>query len=212
VIHSDHGQTDGDSFERRYGETLTDVVRDLLSDMPEEDADAALPDLVVASSGNLAHVYFPGQGRRSTAEEVNARHPDLQARLAAHPGVGIVVAVTEDGGLMAQGPSGSHELTTGAIVGKDPVGHYGPHAVESLVNIAAPRNAGDLVVISVYDRVAEEVASFERQLGSHGGIGGPQMLPFLLYPAELEPDPDALALTGIDEVRAKILEWSEVSP
>ena len=42
-----------------------------------------------------------------------------------------------------------------------------------------------------YDPERDEVAAFEEQVGSHGGLGGPQTHPFLLYPAELSPPRDA---------------------
>ena len=41
------------------------------------------------------------------------------------------------------------------------------------------------MVNSRYDPELEEVAAFEDQVSSHGGLGGPQTHPFLLYPAEL---------------------------
>ena len=41
------------------------------------------------------------------------------------------------------------------------------------------------MVNSRYDTDLEEVAAFEDQVSSHGGLGGPQTHPFLLYPAEL---------------------------
>ncbi len=209
VVLSDHGQTAGEPFELRYGETLTEVVRPLLSAAASDSRPAVPPDLVVAESGNLAHVYLPALGERLDATEIEARHPRLLAGLVAHRGVGVVVVQTADGGLLALGRRGSHELTSGHIEGHDPVGHYGPLAAESLLNIASSPNAGDLVVISIYDPVADEVASFEPQISSHGGIGGPQMQPFLLYPSELEGDSDLLSLEGVDALRAKLDEWLE---
>ena len=41
------------------------------------------------------------------------------------------------------------------------------------------------MVNSRYDPELDEVAAFEDQVSSHGGLGGPQTHPFLLYPAEL---------------------------
>ncbi len=47
----------------------------------------------------------------------------------------------------------------------------------------------DLMVNSRYDEALQEVAAFEHQVGSHGGLGGPQTHPFVLHPADLaEPD------------------------
>ena len=76
-----------------------------------------------------------------------------------------------------------------------------------MANIMAPANAGDLVVVSAYDPVTEEASSFEPQLGSHGGIGGAQMEPFVLYPSDLEPTAEPVMLVGVDELRWTIDRW-----
>ncbi len=41
----------------------------------------------------------------------------------------------------------------------------------------------DLAVNSLYDPLTGEVAAFEELVGSHGGMGGPQNEPFIVYPA-----------------------------
>ncbi len=43
----------------------------------------------------------------------------------------------------------------------------------------------DIVVNSTYWADTDEVAAFEELVGSHGGLGGTQALPFVLHPAEL---------------------------
>jgi hypothetical protein len=59
----------------------------------------------------------------------------------------------------------------------------------------------DLMVNSMYDPVAGEVCAFESQVGSHGGLGGPQTHPFLLHPVALsaptEPVEDAVGVHRI---------------
>jgi hypothetical protein len=76
-----------------------------------------------------------------------------------------------------------------------------------VANIAAAAHSGDLVVVAAYDPGTRETTSFEPQLGSHGGIGGPQAEPFLLYPRALEPEGEPLALVGVDELRATFDRW-----
>jgi hypothetical protein len=45
-------------------------------------------------------------------------------------------------------------------------------------------NVPDIVVNStLFDAMSGEVAAFEELVGSHGGAGGMQTRPFLLYPA-----------------------------
>ena len=46
------------------------------------------------------------------------------------------------------------------------------------------QHAPDLLLISQYDPELGEVAAFEELIGSHGGLGGPQNQPFILYPSE----------------------------
>jgi putative membrane protein len=42
----------------------------------------------------------------------------------------------------------------------------------------------DIIVNSFYDPVSDEVAAFEELVGSHGGLGGDQSYPFVMYPSE----------------------------
>ena len=214
VVLSDHGQTPGASFESRYEATLEDLVRDLLSDPASGAARPAealspLPDLIVAAAGNLAHVTFPQSNHRLSAEEIDTMHPRLRAGLTSHPGIGIVMSMTEDGELVALGAHGRRHLVGSGVVGVDPVEPYGPHAAESLRQIGPSRDAGDLVIVSMYDATAGEVAPFERQLGSHGGIGGAQTKAVLLYPRELEPSGDPLDVIGAEALHRKVREWMD---
>ena len=213
VVLSDHGQTPGASFESRYQATLEEVIRDLLTDPASADSGAlgTLPDLVVAASGNLAHVSFPQSDHRLSAEEIDAMHPGLQLGLASHPGIGVVMAMTDDGELVASGPDGHHQLLRSLVVGVDPLEPYGPHAAESLRHIGLSRNAGDLVVVSMYDTVADEVAPFERQVGSHGGLGGAQTKAILLYPKELEPGGAPIEVIGAEALHEKVRDWMDAS-
>jgi len=49
------------------------------------------------------------------------------------------------------------------------------------------------------------VAAFEHLVGSHGGLGGEQTHPFVLYPADL-PDPPGL-IQGADELHKVLRGW-----
>ena len=61
--------------------------------------------------------------RRALAE----RFPALIPGLAAHPGIGFVV-VMDDDGPVALGRDGSHRLDDGHIEGEDPLLPFGPYA------------------------------------------------------------------------------------
>jgi hypothetical protein len=56
-----------------------------------------------------------------------------------------------------------------------------------------------LNVNSVYDPTNDEVAAFEELIGSHGGLGGTQCKPFVLYPAEWGLDQQEIA--GAEKLR-----------
>jgi hypothetical protein len=43
----------------------------------------------------------------------------------------------------------------------------------------------DVLVNSFYDSQTDESCAFEELIGSHGGLGGNQIKPFIIYPGEL---------------------------
>jgi hypothetical protein len=69
-------------------------------------------------------------------------------------------------------------------------------------------NCGDLVVFSFYDPATMEVAAFEEQIGSHGGLGGWQTAPFIMYPARLEPE-GLPEIVGAGEVYQTLMRWKQ---
>jgi hypothetical protein len=50
--------------------------------------------------------------------------------------------------------------------------------------VASFPHAGDLILLGAWGNDA--VVTFEDQLGTHGGVGGPQEKPFILYPARVD--------------------------
>jgi hypothetical protein len=149
------------------------------------DASAAPPDVVVASSGNLAHVYFTSKSGRMTREAIDAGYPGLIEALARHPGIGALVVRSAAGRVLAMGSGGTGDLTAGQHDGDDFLNEYGPRAVENLLHLESFENAGDLVLLGAVDRLTGEVTGFEELVGSHGGLGGWQDEAFILCPATL---------------------------
>ena len=148
-------------------------------------ADAAPPDVVVASSGSLAHVYFTSDLNRMTREAIETRHPGLIEALAQHPGIGAVVARSAAGHPMVLGANGRRHLSASPPDGGDPLADYGSRAAEDLLRLESFTNAGDLILLGAVDGVTGEVTGFEELVGSHGGLGGWQAEPFILCPATL---------------------------
>lgn len=155
-----------------------------------------LPDVVVAASGNLAQVSFTGLAGRASRAAIDARHPGLVDALVREPWIGLVV-VRDDGGAVAIGPTGSLRLADGRVTGDDPVAVYGAHALEGLRRVDAMSNCGDLVVVSRFDPDTGEVAAFEDQIGSHGGLGGWQSSAFVLHPAAWDLPEHVVGATGL---------------
>jgi uncharacterized membrane protein YvlD (DUF360 family) len=173
--------------------------------VPSEAADR--PDLVVCASGNLGLIYFPGRADRLSLEEIESGHPGLVAALAGHPGVGFVLVRTAERGAVALGARGRRWLADDQVDGEDPLAVFGPLAAGHLRRLDGFPHVGDLVVNSLVDPASGEVAAFEELVGSHGGIGGPQTAPFLLYPADL-PAPSG-PLVGAPAVHLTIRGWLE---
>jgi uncharacterized membrane protein YvlD (DUF360 family) len=163
------------------------------------------PELVVCPSGNLALVYFPKIEGRAELETLNEKYPDMVDALANHPGVGVLMVQSSAHGPLAIGRSGVRYLAGKKVEGEDPLEPFGPYAADALKGLDAMSNCGDLVLISMLDPDTGQVAAFEELIGSHGGMGGPQNEPMLLYPSdwELETEP----LVGAPAVHEQLLRW-----
>ncbi len=170
-------------------------------------ADSGLPEVVVCASGNLGLVYFNSSPERLSLEEINELYPKLIEGLIAHPGIGFVLVRSEDHGPLVIGARGVHHLRDDKIEGRDPIGRLGKHAADHLRRLDSYTHVGDLVVNSLYDHATDEVAAFEELVGSHGGLGGPQMQPFLLFPTDWDTeDPE---IVGPVELHAVLRRWVE---
>jgi putative membrane protein len=61
---------------------------------------------------------------------------------------------------------------------------FGPHALEKIKLTNECKYVADLMINSFYDTTVDEVAAFEEQIGSHGGMGGKQSFPFVFFPKQ----------------------------
>lgn len=93
------------------------------------------------------------------------------------------------------GPQGVHRLATGEASGLDPLTPYGPRAAGDLRRLSSLAHCGDLVLLSTVHPFGT-VHAFEAQVGSHGGLGGPQNNGLLLHPVDLTVDDDLLTHGG----------------
>jgi uncharacterized membrane protein YvlD (DUF360 family) len=234
VVLSDHGQTQGATFKQRNGYGLDDLVRRSVEDASvsevragdENDAavghavseatgrtakpkrgkhDVSGEDVVVLGSGNLGLVYLMDVRRRMTLEEIESRHPRLLPALREHPHVGWLLVRSERDGPVVLGAHGARYLKDGRLDGEDPLAHFPPTAARHLLRADGFTHVADIMVGSFYDPVVDEGCAFEELISFHGGIGGPQTRPFLLYPASLAlPDGDIVGAETVNEI---LLDW-----
>ncbi len=163
---------------------------------------------VVAASGNLANIYLADYDAPLTIEKIEAACPPLTKTLIDHPGISFMVARTEKRGAVAIGKQGKYYLDSGKVEGENPLRDFGEHAADHLKELMTYPHSGDIVVNSMYDPQTGEVAAFEELVGSHGGLGGTQTQPFLLYPTALEPG-ELDGLVGAPSVYRLLRSWQE---
>jgi uncharacterized membrane protein YvlD (DUF360 family) len=230
VVLSDHGQTQGATFRQRNGYGLDDLVRRSLestdvAEVAEGDEQGAMAGLaigeatgraaadehpgedlsdreaIVLGSGNLGLVYLMEEKRRITLEELDERHPRLVEALRDHPHIGWILVRSSDHGPVVLGATGARYLAENRVEGDDPLTPFSPTAARHLLRTDGFAHVADIMVGSFYDPVLDEGCAFEELISFHGGIGGIQTSPFILYPATL-PDPEepivgAAAVHGI---------------
>jgi uncharacterized membrane protein YvlD (DUF360 family) len=163
------------------------------------------PDVVVCSSGSLAHVYFAQLAGRMTREAIEQRYPGLIAGLVRHPGIGAVLAISEDGRTLVIGESGERTIHGTSGAAPDPLAQFGEGASVALASLDELAHLGDLILLGRVNPESGEVVGFEELVGSHGGLGGWQTQPFLMCPASwsLAADP----LVGASAVHRQLRDW-----
>jgi putative membrane protein len=164
-------------------------------------------DVVVLASGNLGLISFTFNDHRLALEEITYMFPGLLEGLVDHPGIGFVMVHSLEKGPMVLGKKGKVYLSQRDIDGENPLVDYGPLTSQALVREDSFPNAPDILVISTYWKDLDEVAAFEEQVGSHGGTGGEQSKPFILYPSEFDLGTDNIV--GAESVYQVFKRWTE---
>ena len=235
VVLSDHGHTQGATFRQRNGYGLDDLVRGAIAaevaPMEAGDENDALvgqaldeatgrdatrrgrgelgdQEVIVLASGNLGLVYLLEEPGRVTEERILERYPDLLPTLRAHPHVGFVMVRSEAHGPVVLGADGVRHLDGDRVEGTDPLAGFPPGAAAHLRRTDGFAHAPDVLVNSFFDPDLEEGCAFEELISFHGGLGGPQTRPFILYPATL-PAPTA-PIVGAAAVHDLLAGWRRV--
>lgn len=174
-----------DGIEERLsprGKRLASALRKRLIERLPEDPESGYDlgkgaEVVARVSGNVAHLYFKVSRERMDISEIALLYPELVDALNDHPGIGVLLAL-EDNKPVVVTPRGTMELAPEAL----PAGLAEPEqSCADLVRLLSFPHSGDLIVIGGWN-ARGRVVTFEDQMATHGGIGGPQDYPFFLTP------------------------------
>ncbi|MFF2012102.1 phage holin family protein [Streptomyces sp. NPDC058195] len=236
VLLSDHGQSPGETFEGAYGLTLKELVRAgcglpvprraqrtrsaseardavrIALHRPvaegEEEPFSRPSEPVVLASGNLGLISFPDIRGRASREQLDRSRPALLGTLANHPGVGFLLVRSERHGSVVLGRGGTEVPVPELADGQGPLAPFGPGAAAAVRRTDTFPHVADIMVNSMYDGATGCVHAFEEQIGSHGGLGGEQSRPFLLWPAGLSaPVAPGGELVGAEQVHRVLRRW-----
>ena len=156
----------------------------------DEEKELTESEVIILASGNLAMIYLTQWPHRLTYEEITSKFPNLLPGIVDNEYVGFVLVRSKEKGDMAIGLDGTYYLDSNEIEGKNPLEGYGKNVVRHLKRNSNFDHTPDILVISFYDSVANEVCAFEELVGSHGGVGGEQSKPFILYPSSWDVSSD----------------------
>ena len=149
-------------------------------------------EIIVLASGNLAMIYLTQWSQRLTYEELNKYFPELIPGIINNEYIGFILVKSQEHGDLAIGKNGTYYLDSGKIEGENPLEGFGDNIVRHLKRTSSFEHTPDILVNSFYDEEADEVCAFEELVGSHGGTGGDQTKPFILYPSSWKVSDDEI--------------------
>ena len=171
-----------------------------LKNRNKEDDEKELKEseVIVLASGNLAMIYLTQWHHRLTYEEINEMFPQLISEIVNNEYIGFILVRSSQKGDMAIGKNGIYYLDGGEIEGQNPLEGFGDNIAKHLKRNSTFKYTPDILVNSFYDAENDEVCAFEELIGSHGGVGGSQSEPFILYPSDwIVPDEEIVGAENI---------------
>ena len=161
--------------------------------------------LVVFGSGCTGLIYFTESEQRLTLEVIQNYYPTLMIELINHPGIGFLVVNSASLGDIVMGKEGLYFLSNDAFEGVNPLANYSPNVPSLLRRECSFSNCPDIIANTHYDPQTYELTGFENQVGHHGGVGGPQSFPFLMYPQKFNISPQPIV--GAEALYRLLLSW-----
>ena len=137
--------------------------------------------------------------------EIGELYPGLIETVSTHPGIGFVMVRSDEGHAIVLGGSGARDLEDDSVTGEDPLRHFGPNAADHLRRTDGFPHCPDILVNCAFYPERNEVAPFEEFMGSHGALGGWQMHPFALVPAQWSTEPTPIV--GVEAMHVQLRRW-----
>ncbi len=175
----------------------------------EEKVEVAKPEVIVLASRNLGLIYFTNKTHRLTLEEIDKEYPEMIKTLTQHEGIGFIMIQSSQHGPVVIGKNGRYFLDSNKIEGENPLATFGPNAPRHVKRSSTFNNVADIMVNSFYKPDTNEGAAFEELIGFHGGLGGTQTQPFVMYPADWQ-DP-AEHIIGAENVHKVLHGWVDTA-
>ena len=189
------------NLKNEYSNSLDYIRGHEISEQSTKKAEDS--ELIVLGSGNMGLIYLTQWKQRLNYEEIVMLFPDLIPGIVNHSGIGFILINSIENGGMVIGQDGIYYLESDEVVGKNPLEGFGENAARHLKRQNSFENMPDILVNSFYDEKLDEVCAFEELIGSHGGLGGNQTKPFILYPSEWENPGDLIGAESIYEFLKK---------
>jgi len=190
--NQDHfGQAVADPIVRREQyvvQKVKPVVEKVERKPRSQKTSAKEAQVIVLASGNLGLIYFTEWQERMSYEQISDAFPLLVPGLVSQEWIGFVMVRSHVHGPIAIGAKGTYYLRDERYEGENPLANFGLRAADHLKRTDGFRYVPDILVNSAYDPQRDEVAAFEELVGSHGGLGGTQCKPFVLFPAGWDLD------------------------
>jgi len=174
---------------RRYVDRSVGETASLDYDLERQE------DVVVSASGSLAHIYFNISQRPLDMIELLLLYPHLLDHVTTTRGIGAVIGRAGERTLVLGRERGTLEIgsTVNLVERPNPLAPFGDvsYATEQIHRLAHFPHAGDLIVLGEAQEDGK-VVTFESQAATHGGLGGPQTRPFIVWPTERILKPETL--------------------
>lgn len=192
------------NLRQKYSNSLEYITSHETKQLSSEKAKDS--ELIVLGSGNMGLIYLTQWKERLNYEEIVMLFPELLPGLVNHPGIGFILVNSISNGGMVIGQNGIYYLDNDEIVGENPLEDFGINAAKHLKRQNSFDNMPDILVNSFYNAKTDEVCAFEELIGSHGGLGGNQTKPFILYPSQWQDPGELIGAESIYKFLKKEIE------